>query len=258
MYRLCITLISLPVVLTMACGNAQRTPASLPQSDVAVHAPVLELYDKQPFRFEANEGQTDPQVKFFSRSSDYTLYLTEQEAVLALPKGGYQSLEMLQTTISPMSSGSEDIQATEYSVVHMKLVDSNPSPEIASLDEMASKSNYYIGSDPEGWHTRIPNYASVRYENVYPGIDLIYYGNSRQLECDFIVAPGADAEQIRLKFEGADQLTLNGEGDVTAHVDGGSVIHPLQFLQDFVWFWWLLFTQTEDIPARCRPSILCA
>jgi len=87
-------------------------------------------------------------------------------------------------------------------VLRMHLVGANPNPQVVGLEELPGKSNYLLGNDSSKWRTNIPHYAKVKYERLYPGIDLIYYGNQRQLEYDFVVAPGADPKVIRLAFDG--------------------------------------------------------
>src|SRR5436309_2468590 len=84
----------------------------------------------------------------------------------------------------------------------MKLVGANPAPEISGLQELPGRSSYFKGRDPSKWHTRVPNYAAVRYKDVYPGIDLIYYGNQEELEFDWWLAPGADPKLIKLAIHG--------------------------------------------------------
>jgi hypothetical protein len=91
-------------------------------------------------------------------------------------------------------------------VVRMQLTGANPNARISSLDELQGRSNYFIGRDPAKWRTNIANYARVKYANVYPGVDLVYYGNQRQLEYDFVLSPGADPRQIELNFAGAKYL----------------------------------------------------
>ena len=86
----------------------------------------------------------------------------------------------------------------------MKLVGANARAKITGLDELPGKSNYFIGNDPMKWRTNVPNYAKVKYQSVYPGIDLVYYGNQQQLEYDFVVAPGANPRAIRFEIAGAD------------------------------------------------------
>lgn len=160
--------------------------------------------------FEANHGQTDPRVHFFSRGKSYALFFTGNEALLALRKHGHSD------------------QPTQ---VRLKLRGSNAAPSISGLGELAAKSNYFIGSDPSRWSTNVPTFARVRYQNVYPGIDLVYYGNQRQLEYDFVVAPGADPKAIRLDIRStarqlsskASSLHVNAEGDLVLPTAAGDV-----------------------------------
>lgn len=91
--------------------------------------------------------------------------------------------------------------ADSPTLLRLKLVGANPKAGIAALDELPGRSNYFLGNDPKKWRTNVPNYAKVKYQSVYPGVDLVYYGNPRQLEYDFVVAPGADPNVITLEFE---------------------------------------------------------
>ena len=104
----------------------------------------------------------------------------------------------------------------EGAVVRMKLLGANPTPRASGLEPLPGIVNYFIGNDPEKWHANIPTYGKVQYDGVYPGIDLVYYGtNQRQLEYDFVVAPGADPKQIALTFDGADKIEIDRNGDLT-------------------------------------------
>ena len=96
-------------------------------------------------------------------------------------------------------------------VIRMQLVGANPKPHVTGLDELPGKSNYFIGSDPEKWRTNVPHYAQVQYREVYPGVDMVYYGNQGKLEYDLVVAPGADPDQVQLAWEGLESLELNPE-----------------------------------------------
>jgi len=110
--------------------------------------------------------------------------------------------------------GNTDQKLKPPSVLRMQLVGANLNPQISGIDALPSKANYFRGNDPKQWRTNIPAYAKVKYENVYLGIDLIYYGSHRQLEYDFVVAPGADLKTIRLAFAGADKLNIEAQGDL--------------------------------------------
>jgi len=96
----------------------------------------------------------------------------------------------------------------------MKLHNANPHVAVTGMDELAGKSNYFIGKDPAKWHANVPTYAKVRYEGIYSGIDLVYYGNQRQLEYDFIVAPGADPNRIAFDVRGTKRIRLAADGDL--------------------------------------------
>jgi hypothetical protein len=132
-----------------------------------------------PLTFEPNRGQSAPKVSFLSRGNGYALFLTGSEAVLAL-RG-----------------------ASSNAVVHMRLTGAAASARAQGLDPLAAKSNYFVGNSPRYWHTNIPNYGRVRFEAVYPGIDLVYYGARGRLEFDFLLAAGANPHLIRLEFAGA-------------------------------------------------------
>jgi hypothetical protein len=126
-------------------------------------------YGKLPLSFEPNRGQTDTRVKFLARVPGYTLYVTADEAVFAGRDG---------------------------SVVRMKLLGTSRKMRVEPVDQQPGISNYFIGNDPSKWRTNIPNYGRFALREVYPGIDLIFYGKERQLEYDWVVAPGADPSRF--------------------------------------------------------------
>ncbi len=107
----------------------------------------------------------------------------------------------------------------------MQLVHANPSARVSGLEPQAGRSNYFIGNDPQKWRKNVPTYARVAYEGVYPGVDLVYYGNqSGRLEYDFKVAPGADASAISLSFAGAQKMRIDGAtGDLLLQVGTGEL-----------------------------------
>src|SRR2546427_2561770 len=172
---------------------------------------VRESYETSPISFEANQGQADSSVKFLSRGVGYTLFLTRSEAVLSLSAG--QARE----------EGADLEQTASRSVVRMKLVGGNPNALVQGTDELLGKTNYYIGNDPKQWHTAIPNYARVRYRNVYPGVDLVYYGNHKRLEHDFVVAPGVNPRAIRISLEGPSKVSISTGGELVLDTGVGQL-----------------------------------
>ena len=223
---------------------------------VHIHQPRLaHNFGKLPLSFEVNRGQADSQVKFLARGSGYALFLTGNEAVLSLRKpsaaGRQLSVNLrlpfasslpwpatkklprtMDTLIPPLLQNPKSQvqvppafsnQMPAPTTVCLKLVDANPKAKVVGLNELPGRSNYFIGNDPKKWRTNIPTYATVRYQDLYPGVDLIYYGNPRQLEYDFVVAPGADPSRVRLRFRGAGKLRIDDKGDMVVGANGAEV-----------------------------------
>jgi Beta-propeller repeat len=206
---------------------------------------VMASYGRLPLGFEANQGQTDGRVKFVSRGSGYTLFLTGNEAVIALSSSGFRSeksaatgrssvvsrhLQRRMQNLEPKMRGGirDNGELARDRVLRMKLVGANRSATVSGADELPGKSNYFIGNDPRKWRTNVPNYAKVRYQGVYPGVDLVYYGNQGQLEYDFVVAPGADPRAITLAVNpassGGQPLQVDRDGSLRMRLSGGEMV----------------------------------
>ncbi|AXC13141.1 Cell surface protein [Acidisarcina polymorpha] len=193
---------------------SQPTQNSKPS---ALNPAVTANFAKLPLSFEANQGQTDSQVRFVSRGQGYSLFLTNREAVLALHKNEPQPVHGRDG--KPALSA----KAGKTAVVRMELDGASDGLRVVGEEPLPGKSNYFIGSDSSKWHTNVPTYSRVKYTGVYPGIDLVYYGNQQQLEYDFVVAPNADPKQARLHFAGADKLKLNHDGDLEIIAKEGEI-----------------------------------
>ena len=190
--------------------------ALLGQPDSAAQARILESYGKLPLSFEENRGQTDPRVKFLSRGNGHTLFLTPNEAVLAFKKGSSK----VEGQQSKVKSGKPE----NPTLLRMHLVGANSRARVGGLEQLPGKANYFIGNDPARWHSKVPTYAKVEYRGIYPGIDLVYYGNQRQLEYDFVVAPGADPKAIHLSFRGATRMHIDKvTGDLVLSVGSDQI-----------------------------------
>ncbi len=185
-------------------------------------------YGKLPFSFEVNEGQTAPEVKFLARGPGYALFLTSSEAVLSLRAGDQASLLGALLQDAPSS-------APKSAALRMKLRGANRDADIVGADELLGKANYFIGNDPTKWRTNVSTYAKVRVCDLYPGVDLMYYGHQGQLEYDFIVAPGADPNQIRLDINGARKLRINPQGDLIMQTGAGEVRLQKPELYQYKW-----------------------
>jgi len=180
---------------------------------------VLRSYGQMPLIFEKNEGQTDPRVQFVARTGGATVFLTGTEAVMALRKNGpHPSSDAVASKGRLSSKGRRSSGFGEQSVIRIQTLHSNPFARAEGVERLPGISNYFIGSDPAKWHTNIPQFGKVRYHDVYDGIDMVYYGDGRNLEYDFVVAPGADPSAIRLGFEGVDRMYVASNGDLVLQI----------------------------------------
>jgi hypothetical protein len=172
-------------------------------------AAIAKSYGSMPLSLEANRGQADARVKFLARGSGYNLFVTETEAVVSLA--------------GPSRNDIRDTARLHTNALRIKLVGANPSAKITALEELPGRSNYFIGNDPAKWRTGVVNYAKLRIEEVYPGIDLVYYGNQRRLEYDWILAPGVDPALIRFEIAGAHHTQIDASGDLVVKLHGEEI-----------------------------------
>jgi Beta-propeller repeat len=181
-----------------------------PSISRSTKARVVENYAKLPMRFEANQGQTDANVKFLARGRGYRLFLTGNGALVALEK-----------PLAISSSATPSADRAVSTSLRMGLSGANANATVVGVDKLAGQSNYFVGNDPKQWRTQVPEYASVRYEQIYPGIDLIYHGNQSQLEYDFVVVPGADVSAITMEVTALQPNVERNEtpGEVPARID---------------------------------------
>ena len=211
--------------ISISRADAAASIKALEKADHAVQVRVMESYARLPLSFEANRGQMDSDVKFFSRGNGYCIFMTPTEAVLTLGGGSSPQPKgpKLRESILALDPSVVAARPRRTAVLRVKLAGANPKPQLTGEDELPGKVNYFIGNDPRKWRTNIGTYAKVRYREVHPGIDLVHYGNQRQLEYDFVVAPGADPKAIRLGFEGAEKMEIDARGDLLLHTPEGDV-----------------------------------
>ena len=185
--------------------DGEFTQEAAQASSVAATTSAQATQSAVPLAFEVNAGQADASLDLLARGSGYAVGLSGGNATLVL--------------------GSGDAAR----VLQMQLLNANAGVGASAEGLLAGRTNYFIGSDPANWHTDIANYSSVTYRGVYDGIDLRYYGNSRQLEYDFIVKAGSDVQAIALRFDGAQALSIDADGNLvlTLDVESGSAIRFL-------------------------------
>ncbi|MGH9760862.1 MAG: SBBP repeat-containing protein, partial [Blastocatellia bacterium] len=174
-------------------------------------------FNHLPVRFEVNAGQTDSRVRFIASTPGGDMFLTLSELVMRV-------FEPLVPPDKKARKANPIRPAPKSEVVRLRTVNANPNVRITGLNPLPGTTNYFLGNDPKKWRTNVPSYARVKYENIYPGIDLIYYGNDGNLEYDFDVAPGADPKQIALSVEGGDGARIDEGGNLVLGTSVGTVI----------------------------------
>jgi hypothetical protein len=188
---------------------------------------VLDSYGKLPLSFIENQGQTAQEVRYTSHGGQYDLFLTKNEAVLALRHTKHYDLSPRHRAMTLRQIRADHkaakAAATTTTALRMQFQNANPNPQISAADKLSGKVNYYIGNDPSKWHVGVPTYARVKYSQLYPGVDLVFYGNQRKLEYDFVVAPGVDPSAIRMNLAGTRRLHLNKSGDLIVNVADGNI-----------------------------------
>jgi hypothetical protein len=209
--------------LRMHNGNAsaKRTIQS-PVLTAETSARVRASLEASPLAFEANQGQTDPQVKYMARGNGYTVFLTANDTVFAL----HSSSQAPATRVSQNRGGSTQsaAQKERTGAIHMHLVGGNQPSQITAGSQLRGRSNYFIGNDPSQWHANVAQYARISYRDAYPGVNLAFYGVQKQLEFDFIVAPGASPAPIRLGVSGASRMTTDDAGNLILNSAAGDVL----------------------------------
>ena len=201
--------------LTASNLLASSQPAEAQASaEAQVHA--RSLFAGLPLIFEPNQGQahldpSDARAQFVARGSRYSIFLGSEGAILSLA-----------SEVQPKTKPGKKDEAAQVRVtsIAMKLAGANPHPRMHALEPMPGKTNYFIGNDPSKWRAGVPQFARVSYEDVYPGINLVFYGNQGHLEYDFKVAPGSDPAAAEVEFGGARNLALRNGNLVIENEDG--------------------------------------
>jgi hypothetical protein len=180
----------------MVCAASALVAAGPPVRQDPALAPAVAALARSPLRFEANQGQFGPSVRYAARSAGFALALTERGASLRFV--GSRPLDIA-------------------------LLDSNPWPLIQPLDRLSAQTDYFIGAK-KNWHPGVTNYSRIKYQAVYPGIDVVYYGKGSQLEYDFMLQPGADPSAIRMRFSDAGTVMVTPAGDLGVVTANGLVL----------------------------------
>jgi Calx-beta domain/Beta-propeller repeat len=220
-------------------GARLNSPGQLRTNLKQAQQPTRQLVAKSwgnlPLTFEENRGQTNAAVQYLARGTDYVLFLTPQEAVLSLKGLSADTERSISLNAKPGSprtqpstreSSVRDVEAraAQDAILRISLSGGRKNATAVAEARQLGPINYFTGNDPAKWTTDVPHYGRVKYQDVYAGIDLLYYGNQQQLEYDFVVAPGADPSRIHLAIEGAQDAHVDESGNLVLNVAGHDVV----------------------------------
>ena len=173
--------------------------------DAPTRARIAEVANG-PFQFEANHGQVNDAIRFLARGPGCQFFVSPNEAVLQLNK--VDAPAFTPRDVTPETTRNTTFRSRS---VGLKFIGANPKATVTGDGALPGEINYLIGNDPAKWQTGVPTFQRVRVEELYPGINLVYYGNPDQLEYDFVVAPGAEPS-TRAIVSGQSCATAFGAG----------------------------------------------
>ncbi len=205
---------------------------SQPQSRAA--APAKPKYPPQSFAsfgglalsFEDNRGQAGRQVDVLSHGHGTTLLFNYSGASIVLRRREGNRVSRPDGVLRPARHKPQPTPST----MRLKLVGADARARVEKTGMLPGRSNYFIGRNPKQWRTNIPNYGKLSYGNVYPGIDVTYYGNRRQLEYDFVVKPGANPSAIAVEFVGSEKVEIDAAGNLKIRLGGGEIVQRKPFI----------------------------
>ncbi len=174
--------------------------------------------------FEKNVGQTHESVDFTARGRRYAVTLHAGSYSLALRTNRGGKPRTPKWMLPPWERFSSPTKVPW--VVSMHLAGGDTEAQAEGRELLAARSHYLRGRDKSKWLRAVPHYGRVRYGDVYPGIDIEYYGSAGTIEFDLIVAPGADPQQIRMEFDGAQEIEVDAEGDLVLRSGERELRHP--------------------------------
>lgn len=175
-------------------------------------------FGQLPMSFEPNYGQVNPSVRFLSRGHGYALFLEPGQVTFVLRVRTHEEVGQRLARKARLRANRPEANKFSESVVRMRFVGADPHAQLEGQDVLPGVVSYFLGNEPRNWRVAIPSFSKVKYRNIYPGIDLQFYGNQQELEYDFLVSPYADPDAICIEFEGADKLELGEDGGLIVHV----------------------------------------
>jgi len=217
-----------PVAETSGSKEERRNIGAADVARDAARRRAANALDKLPLHFEETQGRAANGSRFIVRAAGLDFSITPTEAVMHL-RAKEKSAAPFRRATPTRIDGLLEAEAAPASAtrrrtsLRMQIVGANRRARVIGENQLTSRTNYFVGNNPRLWRTGVPNYGRVRVEQIYRGVDVVYYGSGRQLEYDFNVAPGAAYKVIRLRFSGAQRMAIDKSGDLMIDTPGGQI-----------------------------------
>ncbi len=203
------------------------SPVPHEENESGARPAAVARFGELPLRFEQNMGQTPERFDSLARGPGYAVYVSGDEMMIALraaeARGDSPVRGVGHTQRNKARGEGEGMSVT---MLHFTLSGADPTAEKHFSAPLEGETNYIHGSDPGGWHLKVPGYAKLEYRSIYPGVDVIYHGDRRQLEHDFVIAPGSDPKVIEWAVSGMDKMEVNAAGDLNLQTKAGLLRMP--------------------------------
>lgn len=224
------------ILCLLLIAEAALSPAvaDADEKQRAAAAPAKPVYQPRQFAslgnlalsFEENRGQAGRQFDALSRGRGATMLFDYSGASVILQRPTENRGTHINNALGPVRHKPQSAST----MMRMKLVGAAARARVEKTELLLGKSNYIIGRKPKLWQTNISNYGKLSYVNVYPGVDVTYYGNRRQLEYDFVVRPGGNLSAIEVEFVGAEKVGLDAAGNLIIQLGGGEIVQRKPFI----------------------------
>jgi hypothetical protein len=182
---------------------------------------IWENYRRLPLMFVPNVGQTHENVHYYVTGSGRGIYFTQEEVVLTFVEKPFNERRDTRKPQERNETDPKEERAVRGMVLALRFLGANPNVKPEGQEEGGGKVNYFIGNDPEKWYTNLSIYNKVVYRELWPGINLAFHEENGKLKYEFAVQPGAQIENIRLMYRGADDLTVDESGSLQIHTPYG-------------------------------------
>jgi PKD repeat protein len=203
-------------------ASAVIQPVSDQKAPEQAKVKMQDLYGQIPLYFIENQGQMEQRVKYYEKNRGHGIYFTEAGVTFTLSSPEVKAVADAATGGVREARGEQEAPL----VIELKPLGASDNAKLVAEDAQSARVSYFIGSDPKQWKTNLSTFKSVSYQEIYPGIDLKFYGNEKQLEYDVIVKPGADPSQVRLLCNGAKSMEVTDQGELSISIgDNKSIVH---------------------------------